>query len=298
MLTRAVALSRRWIGARDAERSTRAVLYVGGVIVAGGVLLLQYAPRTYPHPRLASLLLLVALILSAFKLRLPVGNSTMSMAYAVDFVALIMAGPDLAMVVAAAGVVMQCTVRVKKRQPVYRTAFSVASVIIAVHAGGWVWGYLGGNVHNGAPLVAFAVPLLAAAMTYFAVNTMLVACAIALSSGVSALREWNREFFWSAPAYFLSAAVAAMVTLAITNGAYILLPIAVSPLYLSYRAYRMSFGRIEEERRHAQELAGMIATTQQALARATESEAALAAEKEQLALMNSRSLGGRASAFR
>ena len=73
------------------------------------------------------------------------GNSTMSMAYAVDFVALIMAGPDLAMVVAAAGVLMQCTVRVKKRQPVYRTAFSVASVIIAVHVGGWVWGFLGGE---------------------------------------------------------------------------------------------------------------------------------------------------------
>ena len=79
-----------------------------------------------------------------------------------------------------------------------------------------------------------------------------------------------------------------MVTLAITHGAYILLPIAASPLYLSYRAYRMSVGRIEEERRHAQELAGMIATTQQALARATESEAALAAEKEQLALMSTR----------
>jgi PAS domain S-box-containing protein len=228
------------------------------------------------------------LILSAFKLRLPVGNSTMSMAYAVDFVALIMAGPDLAMVVAAAGVLMQCTVRVKKRQPVYRTAFSVASVIIAVHVGGWVWGVLGGTVHNGAPLFAVAVPLSAAAMTYFAVNTMLVAGAIALSSGVSALREWNREFFWSAPAYFLSAAVATMVTLAITHGAYILLPIAASPLYLSYRAYRMSVGRIEEERCHAQELAGMIATTQQALARATESEAALAAEKEQLALMSAR----------
>jgi two-component system cell cycle sensor histidine kinase/response regulator CckA len=79
-----------------------------------------------------------------------------------------------------------------------------------------------------------------------------------------------------------------MVTLAITHGAYILLPIAASPLYLSYRAYRISVGRIEEERRHAQELAGMIATTQQALARATESEAALAAEKEQITLMSAR----------
>jgi PAS domain S-box-containing protein len=293
MLARAAALSRRWIGTSgDAERSTRAAamsLYVGGVIVAGGVMLVQFAPRTYPHPWMAATFLVAALVLSVFKLRLPLSrsNSTMSMAYAVDFAALMMVGTDLAMVVAAAGVLTQCTVRVKRRQPVYRTAFSVASVIIAVHVAGWMWLVLGGTV-NGEGLYMLIMPLSAAAMTYFAVNTMLVAGAIALSSGVSTLREWNREFFWSAPAYFLSAAVAAMVTLALTHGAYILLPLAASPLYLSYRAYRMSVGRIEEERRHAQELAGMIATTQQALARATESEAALAAEKEQLALMSAR----------
>ena len=293
MLARAAALSRRWIGASgDAERSTRQAamsLYVGGVIVAGGVMLVQFAPRTYPHPWMAATFLVAALVLSVFKLRLPLSrsNSTMSMAYAVDFAALMMVGADLAMVVAAAGVLTQCTVRVKRRQPVYRTAFSVASVIIAVHVAGWMWTVLGGDVSGGI-LYMLVMPLSAAAMTYFAVNTMLVAGAIALSSGVSTLREWNREFFWSAPAYFLSAAVAAMVTLALTHGAYILLPLAASPLYLSYRAYRMSVGRIEEERRHAQELAGMIATTQQALARATESEAALAAEKEQLALTSAR----------
>jgi PAS domain S-box-containing protein len=292
MLAGAAALLRRWVGTTDdAERSTRAValsLYVGGVIVTGGVMLVQFAPRAYPHPWRAVTFLLVALVLSVFKLRLPLvrSNSTMSMAYAVDFAALMMVGADLAMVAAAAGVLLQCTVRVKRRQPAYRTAFSVASVIIAVHIAGWVWTGLRGNVGGG--LYMLFMPLSAAAMTYFAVNTMLVAGAIALSSGVNTLREWNREFFWSAPAYFLSAAVAAMVALAITHGAYILLPLAASPLYLSYRAYRMSVSRIEEERRHAQELAGMIATTQQALARATESEAALAAEKEQLALMSAR----------
>src|SRR5688572_12394132 len=168
MLARAAALSRRWIGAPgEAERSTRAAamsLYVGGVIVAGGALLVQFAPRTYPHPFLALTLLLAALVLSVFKLRLPLGrgNSTMSMAYAVDFAALMLVGADLAMVVAAAGVLTQCTVRVKRRQPVYRTAFSVASVIIAVHVAGWVWSVLGGNA-NGAALYMLAMPLSAAA---------------------------------------------------------------------------------------------------------------------------------------
>jgi PAS domain S-box-containing protein len=275
--------------AEQSLRSMATKAYVGGVIATGAALLIHFAPLHYPRPWLAVALLAAALILSAFKLRLPLGrgNSTMSMAYAVDFVALVSAGPDLAMVIAAAGVVLQCTVRVRRTQPLYRAAFSVSSVVIAVQAAGWAWQALGGSP-TAPSIQTLAVPLSAAATTYFAVNTALVAGAIALSSAVSAAKQWYREFFWSAPAYFLSAAVAGMVAMVMAYQQYVLLPLVASPLYLSYRAYQMSVRRLEEERRHAQELTGMIATTQQALARATQSEAALAAEKERLALESSR----------
>jgi len=285
---------RRWFPFADgvSEQSARSVAtmaYVGAVIVTGATLLIQFAPREYPRPYLALSLLAAALILSAFKLRLPLGrgNSTMSMAYAVDFLALVLAGADLAMVIAAAGVLLQCTVRVRRSQPLHRAAFSIASVVIAVQAAGWAWETLGGSPTSPS-IMTLAVPLSAAATTYFGVNTALIAMAIALSTAMSAARQWYREFFWSAPAYFLSAAVAGMVAAVMAWEQYVLLPLVASPLYISYRAYQMSVRRLEEERRHAQELTGMIATTQQALARATQSETALAAEKERLALESSR----------
>jgi PAS domain S-box-containing protein len=270
-------------------RSMATTAYVGGVIATGAALLIQFAPLSYPRPWLALSLLAAALILSAFKLRLPLGrgNSTMTMAYAVDFVALVAAGPNLAMVIAAAGVILQCTVRVRRSQPLHRAAFSVSSVVIAVQAAGWAWQTFGGSATSPS-IQTLVVPLSAAATTYFAVNTALVAVAIALSSAVSAAKQWYREFFWSAPAYFLSAAVAGMVAMVMAYQQWVLMPLVASPLYLSYRAYQMSVRRLEEERRHAQELTGMIATTQQALARATQSEAALAAEKELLALESAR----------
>jgi PAS domain S-box-containing protein len=115
-----------------------------------------------------------------------------------------------------------------------------------------------------------------------------VAGAIAVTTAMSAARQWYREFFWSAPAYFLSAAVAGMVALIVNHDTYVLLPLAASPLYISYKAYRMSVDRLEEERTHARELAEMIGTTRQALNRATQSEAALAAEKDRLALESGR----------
>jgi signal transduction histidine kinase/DNA-binding NarL/FixJ family response regulator len=278
--------------ARDAETGSQALataIYVGGVTVIGGALLLTLFPREYPNPVLALGLLCAALALSVFKLRLPLANgvSTMTLAYAVDFVALLVAGADVAMVLAAAGVMLQCTVRVRRSQPLYRTAFSIASVVIAVQAAGAVWRVLDGTIAQPGFVETF-MPLSAAAIVYFVVNTALVAGAIALSTSGSAAHAWHREFLWSAPSYFLSAFVAGMIAVIMQHQACLLVPLAAAPLYISYRAYQMSVRRIDEERRHAQELAAMVATTKEALARAIQSESALAAEKESLALAKAR----------
>jgi PAS domain S-box-containing protein len=270
-------------------RSLATALYVGGVIAVGGGLLVALAPREYPQPLLALTLLCASVALAFFKLRLPLskGVSTLTPTCAVDFIALLTGGTHLAMIVAATGVLLQCTVRVRKRQPVYKTAFSIAAVVIAVLATGWVWNALGGSIVQPG-LLQTAVPLSAAAVAYFLVQTSLISGAIGLTSAGSCLKAWHREFMWSAPSYFVSAVVAGMVSLILQHEAYLLVPLAAAPLYISYRAYQMSVQRIDEERRHAQELAAMVSTTQEALSRAIKSEAALAAEKGRLALMTNR----------
>ena len=257
-------------------------LYVGCVILLGTTLLFWFTPRTYPNPPLTIALLCSSLLLSSFKLRLPLGKgvSTMSMACAADLVALMTLGPNVAMVTASTGVLFQCTWRVRRSQPLYRAAFSVASVAITVQAVGRIWGALNGRVAD-PTLTATLVPLLAMSAGYFMVNTGLVATAVGLTNRESPIRAWYREFFWSGPSYFLSGAAAGVISLIITSGAYILLPLAFVPLYVSYRAYHLSLGRIDAERRHANELA-------KALDRATQSEAALAEEKERLVLESSR----------
>ena len=213
--------------------------YVSAVIAAGAVLLVALAPREVHNPVVAATLLATTLILSVFKLRLPLGNgvSTMSMAYAVDFVALIIEGASLAMFLGAIGVLIQCTVRVRRRQPIHRAAFSAAAVVIAVQLAGWGWTALGGSVTN-LTLTTTLLPLVACAITYYMVNTSLVVGAIAVTSSVSLARAWNPEFWWSAPAYLLSAVIAGLVALAIVNGVVVLLPIVASPLYACYRGYQ------------------------------------------------------------
>ena len=50
----------------------------------------------------------------------------MSVSYAVDFASLLLLGPNETMLVAAASAFSQCTFRIKERNPIHRTLFSMA----------------------------------------------------------------------------------------------------------------------------------------------------------------------------
>jgi hypothetical protein len=223
--------------------STR--LYIGAVIAAGAVVLATFAPRELPNPLLALTFLAAMIVVSLFKLRLPLGDgqSTMSMAYVVDFAVMVIAGADLAMVIAAAGVLVQCTVNVRRQQPWYRTAFSVATVVLAVRTAGLTFAAFGGT--SAGPMgFAAVLPLVAAAVPYFAINTGLVAAAIALSSGVSPVRVWTQSFLSTAPSFFAAAAVVAGIEIAMTRDAYLLLVSAALPMAACHLAYAAWFRRL------------------------------------------------------
>ena len=117
-------------------------LYVCAVIGFGAVLLLWFfpAPSTV---RLEPFLLLLVLssLTSVFKVNLPLArrSSTMSVSYAVDFASLLLLGPNETMIVATASAYSQCTFRIKERNPVYRTLFSMACLVVTVQAAGAVY---------------------------------------------------------------------------------------------------------------------------------------------------------------
>ena len=208
--------------AKSAARKWPGLLYIGGVTAAGLVLLVDHFPRSFSNLILTLALLGASLLLSNFKLRLPLwrGVSTMSMACAADLLALMTLGADVAMLTSSAGVLLQCTLRVRRSQPLYRAAFSIASVAITVQAAGLVWRALGGDLAG-----TTLVPLAATTATYFLLNTGLVATAIGLSNGLSPLRAWYWEFFWSAPSYFLSGAAAGVVGLIVIHERVLAAPV-------------------------------------------------------------------------
>src|SRR5687768_16887796 len=185
---------------------TAARLYVVGTIAAGALTLAAVAPLTFPDPALFLFLLLTVCVTSAWKVNLPISlasGSTLSVSYAADLMAPLLLGPRAAVAIAAVGAWAQCTVNVKRRYPLYRTAFSVAAEVLTMAATGAVFKVLGGG--TGPFDVAILVkPLVGAIATYFFFNTGLVAIAIALSTRRSPFRVWREEFLWSATSFMVA----------------------------------------------------------------------------------------------
>ena len=253
-------------------------LYGGGVVAAAGVALaLQLPEATFARPWLFVGLLLLSSMTAAFKGARPptTGPSSISATYGGEFLALLMLPPVetmlIAIAIASAG--SQCAFRTNQRNPLPQTIFSVASLALTVYAAASVYALLGGvpGQMTGSPL-AVSRSLAGAAAIYFAFNTLLAAGAVSLSTKTLPGRSWLRSFLWSAPSYFAGAGVASLTVWALTARGPWLAPLTAVLLYLTYLTYRVHVGRINDERRQAQQMSDLHLATIEALALAIDAK--------------------------
>ncbi|HEV3142044.1 MAG TPA: ATP-binding protein [Vicinamibacterales bacterium] len=218
---------------------TRARWYILLVIVFGTVLFCGWLPRATFTPVVPLLfLVLLSSLTSAFKIQFPIASgSNMSVSYVVDIASLILRGPHATMIVGAASGWSQTTLNSRTPNPAYRTLFNMAILVITVQAAGQVFQRLGGSPT--AEPGALILPLAGMALTYFFVNTIPIAIAIALTTQQNALRIWKSDFASSAPSYLLGAAAAAVVIKVTESAGWGLTALlTAAPLYLTYRMYR------------------------------------------------------------
>jgi len=128
--------------------SAVARVYVTGVIIAGAALFAACLPLArFDQPILFLVLLVLSSATATLKVQLPLltSSSTMSVSYAVDFASLLLLGPNETMFVASISAWSQCVFRMKTRNPVYRTLFSMACLVVTVQAAGQIYDWLGGS---------------------------------------------------------------------------------------------------------------------------------------------------------
>jgi PAS domain S-box-containing protein len=213
------------------------------VIVLGTatfILMLSLHPESLtPVPPLLLLVVLSSLT-SAFKVQFPIASgSNMSVSYVVDIASLILRGPHATMIVGAAGGWSQSTLNSRSRNPVYRTLFNMACLVITVQGAGQLYQRLGGRPSADLSTIEVLIPLTGMALAYFIFNTVPIAMAIALTTSQNAWHVWKTDFAPNVGSYVLGVA-AAFAVIAVTESAgyWLTLLFAAAPLYLTYKLYR------------------------------------------------------------
>src|SRR6185503_5939701 len=113
--------------------------YVVAVVLAGAAGLVAAALQVrLEHPGLFALMLALAVATSTAKIELPLGrsHSNLSLSHAINFWALLALGPAETACIATVSAWAQCTLLTGGKNPLHRTVFSMASLIVTVSLAG------------------------------------------------------------------------------------------------------------------------------------------------------------------
>jgi diguanylate cyclase (GGDEF)-like protein/putative nucleotidyltransferase with HDIG domain len=247
----------------------RARLYIA-VILAAGIIgtATQVAHFSSAHPLQFWCYFLVTILTSGLKIRLPMVFATLSVNFLFILVGIVQFSMPEAIVLGVAGTIVQCLWRPRSRPRAIRIAFSTCSIALAVMAAH--------TVFHGAlnPVLGDLHPVLLglAACTYFVVNTFLVAGVIALTERKSIYRTWYQTYFWILPYHLAAASVAWLIVVLTRQNSWTSALVLFPLVYFVYRSYKIHLERLEKDKLHVEEIAGLHLRTIEALALAIEAK--------------------------
>src|SRR5438270_3739912 len=238
------------------------------VVTAAGVCVLGWAVLNWSshEPVKFFCYLLVALLASRLKVHLPGITGTMSVNFLFILLGVVELSLPETLAMGCAAILVQCFHR--DRPQFVQVVFNVCGSAWAVAAAYQVYDLTTLRAHG----TNFSLQLIAAACTYFVGNTVPVATVISLTEHKSLRKIYAECYFWSFPYYLMGAGVAALVSylshIIEWQTSLLILP----AVYLSYRSYRLYLAKLENEKRHVQDMANLHLRTIEALALAIEAK--------------------------
>lgn len=263
------------------ERLTEpARLYVGMVILAGVVAVCHsiYTLHLYPVSYHWSLLAGLTLLSGSFTVRIPTIPARLSVSETFVFAAVLLFGPAAAtMIVVLDTLIISLWLKQRSRRT-SRVLFNVAAPSVAIWIASHAFYFLADIeplTRSPRPILPLLGPLVALAVLYFLLNSILVAWAVAFEKRISALTVWRENFLWLSLNYLSGASVAALLLpylqpeqpeFARVIG--ILLPL----LLISYLTFKTAMGRVDDANRHLMELNRLYLSTIETLAMAIDAK--------------------------
>jgi len=250
---------------RSMTRGTR--VYISAVVALGSLVLVFGALHPASEQTIKFLCyLVVAVGASRLKVNLPGITGTMSANFLFILLGVLELSFAETLALGCVAILTQCLYR--DRPSFVQVLFNVCATSSAIAASYFVYHFHFFQQRASNP----AILLVATAVTYFAANTIPVAGVIALTEHKSLRRIWSDCYFWSFPYYLVGAGVAGLLSWMNRTVDWQTSLLVLPAVYLIYRSYRLYLAKLDDERRHVEEMANLHLRTIEALALAIEAK--------------------------
>ena len=252
-----------WIGSIGARA------FIVGMALAGTFcFVLAFSHWQSNDPVKFACYLTAALLASSLKVTLPGLDATLSVNFLFTLLGILELGMPETLLIVLASTVGQAYLRRRHQVKLVQFVFNWSQLTVSSTVAYGAYALVVARVlHAPGPLA-----LLVAAIIHFGCNTAAMSTIIGLTEDKPIAKVWNDSYLWSFPYYMVGAAVAGLMHF--LNGhigwqsSLLILP----PVYLMYRSYRLYLGKLETEKRHAEQVSSLHLRTIEALALAIEAK--------------------------
>jgi diguanylate cyclase (GGDEF)-like protein/putative nucleotidyltransferase with HDIG domain len=248
---------------------TLAKIYISVIVVIGVAIGLMQVVQWQSDGLLRFFsYLLLSICASRLKVSLPGINGALSVLFIFILFGILELKPPEAIAIGCTAVLFQCMWNYQQRPRWHQVLFNICSMAITIATSGSIY-YSEALQHGN---LEPALKLFVTATVFFGMNTFPVAVAIALSERKSLLQVWRECYTWSFPYYLLGAVIAGVASAVNTHFGWQTALLGVPVVYLIYRSYSLHLGRMDDEKKHAEEMASLHMRTIEALALAIEAK--------------------------
>jgi putative nucleotidyltransferase with HDIG domain len=260
---------------RDAGRLPASCrLYIATVGASGFAIAAWCAWVLSQHGIPKESLVFVVLILVAGRLTLivPSVEARFSISELVGFTTVMLFGWEIGALTLAIDSLILSWLR---RMSGQKAAFNFGNLALATSISGALFFALNGTP----PLYGFSgasdrlvLSLAVMVGSYFAINSGLLAVAIALQTGERPWRLWREHFMWLGLGYGAAGSIAVLLVVALRQVHFSALVVLPPVVIVAYLMLRSSFGRLEDAKRHVERLNSLYLSTIESLATAIDAK--------------------------
>jgi diguanylate cyclase (GGDEF)-like protein/putative nucleotidyltransferase with HDIG domain len=251
------------------------VIAFGFAVVAYSAYQLTVQPIGYQW----FLLMALTLVSGSATVKLPSVPASISISETFVFTAVLLYGPAAGtLTVALDGLVISYWMA-KRRRESYRAWFNMSAPAVSVWISAHLFFVLAGirpvALHPATldgTLNQILPSLFVFAVTYFALNSWLIALVISLETRISPLTVWWNNFAWLSLNYFCGASVAVLLVFSTPEVDIRFLGLILPLLLVLYFTFKTSMARVEDANRHVDQVSRLYLSTIETLAMAIDAK--------------------------